>query len=55
MAVKQADSRRRETAQRAGDLEVARADGIAILTLARPDLRNSPVGGDARGSASGNR
>ncbi len=41
MAVKQADSRRRETAQRAGDLEVARADGIAILTLARPDLRNS--------------
>jgi enoyl-CoA hydratase/carnithine racemase len=41
MAVKQADSRTRETAQRAGDLEVARADGIAVLTLARPDLRNS--------------
>jgi enoyl-CoA hydratase/carnithine racemase len=41
MAVREAESRRGEAAGRTGDLEVARADGIAVLTLARPDLRNS--------------
>jgi enoyl-CoA hydratase/carnithine racemase len=41
MAVKQAESSRGETTGRRRDLEVARADGIAVLTLARPDLRNS--------------
>jgi enoyl-CoA hydratase/carnithine racemase len=42
MAVKQAEGRKREaSAARTSDLEVARLGSIAVLTLARPDLRNS--------------
>jgi enoyl-CoA hydratase/carnithine racemase len=41
MAVKQAEGRTRETAARASDLEIARQGGIVVLTLARPELRNS--------------
>ncbi|HJZ42763.1 MAG TPA: enoyl-CoA hydratase-related protein, partial [Hyphomicrobiaceae bacterium] len=41
MAVKQAERRRSQAAARTSDLEVARRGGIAVLTLARPDRRNS--------------
>jgi enoyl-CoA hydratase/carnithine racemase len=41
MAVKQAEGGKRAAPARTRDLEVARRGGIAVLTLARPDLRNS--------------
>jgi enoyl-CoA hydratase/carnithine racemase len=41
MAVKQAERRRSEEAAAGGDLEVSRREGVAILTMARPDRRNS--------------
>jgi enoyl-CoA hydratase/carnithine racemase len=41
MAVKQAEARTPDTAARGSDLDVARRGGIAILTLSRPELRNS--------------
>ena len=37
----QAARRKAETGPRAGDLEVARRAGVLVLTLARPDRRNS--------------
>jgi enoyl-CoA hydratase/carnithine racemase len=41
MAVRPAERRKAQAATRTGDLEVARRGGIAILTLSRPDRRNS--------------
>jgi len=41
MAVKQMEGRKSEAAGPTVDLEIARRDRIGILTLARPDLRNS--------------
>jgi enoyl-CoA hydratase/carnithine racemase len=40
-ATKQAERRKNQAAPRPGDLEVARRGGILVLTLARPDRRNS--------------
>ena len=41
MAVNQAERGKSAAASRTSDLEIARGDGVAILTLARPDRRNS--------------
>jgi enoyl-CoA hydratase/carnithine racemase len=41
MAVRPAERRKTQAASRTGDLEIARRGGMAILTLARPDRRNS--------------
>ena len=41
MAVKQAERRKSQAAAPGSDLEVSRREGIAVLTMARPDRRNS--------------